>query len=134
MLLEGKEALKNLLENMLIKKQEILIFGAAGRFPKEMENYYFNWSKRRVKNKINLKIIYNSRELAESENTPEETLHVEKRVLPFDKDNPASTMISGNKVAIIVWIGRPIITLIEGKETADLYKKYFETFWKIAKM
>lgn len=133
MLLDGKEALRNVLENMLIKKQEILVFGATGKFSKEMENYYFNWNKRRVKNKINLKIIYNSKDIAKLENSPEETLYVEKKILEFDKENPASTMITSDKVALVIWIDKPIITLIESKEVAQLYKRYFEEMWKIAK-
>jgi len=133
MLFEGKEALKNIFENLLVKNQEILVFGAAGIFPREMEHYYFNWNQRRVKNKVSLKIIYNKRKIADLETSPEETKYVEKRILDFDEQSPASTMISGEKVVLIIWIDKPIITLIESKEVANLYKKYFENSWMLAK-
>jgi sugar-specific transcriptional regulator TrmB len=133
LLLEGKEAFKNIMEEILYQKKEILVFGAAGKFPAEMENYYFNWNKRRVKNKVLLKIIYNRRGQANKENSPEETKYVEKRILKFEEQNPASTIICGNKVAIIIWIDKPVITLVDSLEASKLYRRYFEAFWNIAK-
>jgi sugar-specific transcriptional regulator TrmB len=134
MLLEGQEAMRNVLEDFLSQKIDLLVFGAAGKFPKEMENYYINWSKRRVKNKIPLKIIYNNKKIAEAERLPEETKFAEKRVLDFDSENPASIIISGNKVALIIWLDKPIITLIENKHASELYRRYFEAFWHMAKV
>ncbi|MFZ5955196.1 MAG: TrmB family transcriptional regulator [Nanoarchaeota archaeon] len=133
LLFEGKEALKNIFEDIIIQKRDIFVFGASGKLPNEMENYYFRWNRQRVKNKINLRIIYNQRQIAEKENTVEETKFVEKRYLEFDKDNPSSTMLYADKLAIIIWIDRPLITLIESKEAYELYKNYFEAFWKLAK-
>ena len=46
---------------------------------------------------------------------------------------PVRTMIYGDKVAIVDF-SKPVTTIIiEKKEIADAYKKYFNTLWKIAK-
>lgn len=132
-LLEGKNALKTVFEDILLQKKPVYAYGASGKWPKEMRGYYLLWNKRRVKNKIPLKIIYNKRETAISENLPEETKFVEKRFLDFEKNNPASVVIYSDKIALIIWIENPLITFIESKEVNSLYKKYFDEFWKIAK-
>lgn len=132
-LFEGKKALKSILESALENNKEMLVFGAAGKFPRGMTDYYFNWNKRRAKNKINLKIVYNSKEVGIKESSKEETTYVEKRYLRFDQDNPASVFLYSDKVAIVIWVEEPIINLIESKEAYEMYKRYFETFWKQSK-
>ena len=53
----------------------------------------------------------------------------------FDKDFEPLTQtdIHEDKVAIIVWTETPILFLIEDKEVANSYKKYFEKMWKQSK-
>jgi len=46
---------------------------------------------------------------------------------------PSSTVIYGNKTAIIVW-SHPFLTiLVENKEVSDSYRSYFNLLWNIAK-
>lgn len=57
----------------------------------------------------------------------------EYRLLPDHLFNPNPTHIYGNKVAIILW-GEPMHGIImESKEVADAYRKYFQILWDMAK-
>jgi sugar-specific transcriptional regulator TrmB len=133
LLLEGKKAIRSILEEILELKKPIYVFGAAGKFPQEMENYYFLWNRRRTKNKIPLQIIYNSEELGKKESSFEETEYVSKKYINLDQENPASIMLYDDKVAIVLWVETPVVTLIQSKDAFSMYKKYFDTSWKQAK-
>lgn len=133
LLFEGKNALKSIFEDILQCKEELFVFGASGKFPAEMEPYYSLWNRQRVKNRISLNIIYNNKEIGMQESTKFETKFVNKKYLDFDKNNPTSVMLYSDKIAIIIWIEEPIITLIQSKEANAMYKRYFDTFWKQAK-
>lgn len=57
----------------------------------------------------------------------------EYRLLPNHLFNPNPTHIYGNKVAIILW-GTPMYGIImESKQVADAYRKYFQILWDMAK-
>lgn len=55
------------------------------------------------------------------------------RFLPREFEDPANTLIYGNKLIIIIWIEEPTAFVLESKEAVNVYKKYFEVLWKIAK-
>ena len=56
----------------------------------------------------------------------------EFRFLPKEFEGPTSTVIYGNKIAIIAWHDL-IAFVLESRETNRVYKKYFDALWKIAK-
>lgn len=55
------------------------------------------------------------------------------RFLSKEFFNPTATHIAGNTVCIIVWSSPLIGILIESRDVADAYRKYFNLLWKIAK-
>jgi len=55
------------------------------------------------------------------------------KFIPNEFFNPTATHIAGNLVAIIIWTEPLTGILIESKETADAYIKYFNMLWKSAK-
>jgi len=132
LLFEGKKALKSILVDVINCKKELFVFGAAGKFPREMGPYYFLWNKQRVKNKIKLNIIYNSKETGLQEKTKYEKELVNKRFIDFDRNNPTNVMLYSDKIIIVIWMESPIITMIQSKEAYSMYKKYFDTFWEKA--
>ncbi len=46
--------------------------------------------------------------------------------------NPTATHIAGNTICIIIWSAPIIGIIIENREVADAYRKYFNLLWKIA--
>jgi hypothetical protein len=58
------------------------------------------------------------------------TVHI--KTLPRENMTPAEVDIYGNKMAIILWAKVPQAIVIDNKEIAKSFKKYFEILWKIA--
>lgn len=125
---KGVEGLKTILNDVLKTRQNIVIFGIdeikfKEKFPILIEQYFKREKEAGIKER-----------LLASEDTnfvfdKETTAY---RFIPEEFFNPTPTIVYGNKVIIIVW--EPFTTiLIENKELADSYKKYFEMLWGIAK-
>jgi len=128
----GRKGMKSVFENILKEKKEILTFGGGGYFKRTLESYYDIWHKKRVKEKIKLKLLLNEKFIDQKEELLKIPL-LEVRFLSKEFDNPAPAMIYGDEVAITVWSETPIVTLIRSKEVANSYKSYFNLLWKMAK-
>jgi hypothetical protein len=60
--------------------------------------------------------------------------YTKSKYLPKEFNQPVSTSICGNLVALTVYEGKNITTLvIENKSIAVAYRKYFEFLWKLGK-
>jgi len=128
----GKKGLKSIFEDQLKQKGEILVLGGGGNFKRAFEFYYDQWHKKRIKEKIKLKLLWNEK----LRNKKKEILRIpllEVKFLPKEFDNPAPAIIYNDKVAITIWSEIPIATLIRSKEVANSYRSYFKLLWGIAK-
>jgi len=127
---KGKEGLKNVFEDQLETKKEILIIGASP-LAYDIIQFYFKWfDKSRVKHKIKTKIIFNK---INDKKIPKIPLS-EIKYLPEKYSSPLAVNIYGNKVALILWSEQnPFAIVINQKEIAEGYRKYFELMWKSAK-
>jgi len=125
---KGKDGLKTVFEDQILgnKKGEVLILGAS-HSAFEILPFYFKWyDKDRVKKRINVRMIA-------SENLGRKIPLSEIRYISKKYANPLAINIYKNKVAIILWKKEPIAIVINEKEVADSYRKYFELMWKIAR-
>lgn len=125
---KGKNGLKTVMEDEINEGKEILIIGASP-LAYEILQFYFKWfDKRRVENKIKMKIIFNRSE--RKLNVP----YSEIRFLPQKYSSPLAVNIYGDKVALVLWSKRdPFAVVIKNKEMTDGYRKYFEMMWKASK-
>ena len=127
----GKEGIKSILEDVLKTKKDFVAFGAEGKFKDIFKWYFDNWQLRRTKAKIKHKIIYNS--ILKGKRPTKEQKLVEARFLPAGYEFPATTMVYGNKTAIIIWDINPIGFVLESNQVTKSFINYFELLWKIAK-
>jgi len=127
----GKEGIKSVLENILRTKKDFMGFGAEGKFKDIFKWYFDNWQKRRVKLGLKYKLIYNSK--LKGKRPVKEQKLVEVRFLPKKYEFPATTIIYGNNIAIIVWNEDPIVFVLESKKAVKSFLSYFEILWKIDK-
>ncbi|HJX51118.1 hypothetical protein A3K73_04785 [Candidatus Pacearchaeota archaeon RBG_13_36_9] len=126
---KGKEGLKTMLNDIIRTKRDYLVFGEEGRFQEVLPIDVHQFLMQLVKNKIHEKVLVREDwrgKVIKSKNS-------EFRYLPKKMLSPSTTVIYGNKVAIIVWTPPFHAILIENKEVAESYKVYFEALWKIAK-
>ncbi|MCK5022962.1 MAG: hypothetical protein KAS04_02205 [Candidatus Aenigmarchaeota archaeon] len=126
---EGAKGVKNVLEDVLktLKKgDEYLIFGAGNPIPLE-DHLSNNFEPRRIRKGIQMKIIF-------SEGTGliehyKKIKLTKVKVLPESYVTPSEVEIFGDKTAIILWGEKPMAFVIENKEVADSFRKYFNLLW-----
>ncbi len=125
----GKNGLKTVFEDQLQVGKEVLVLGASIHAEEHL-SYYLHWyTKRRVKQRMKLRLIYNTRIKGHAKKIPMASV----KYLPIAYENYTATNIYGDRVAIIFWGATPFVILIKNKEIAAGYKAYFEHLWKIAK-
>ncbi len=127
----GKQGIKNIFDDQIKERKEILIFGATLQAADIMKYYFPHYDKQRKQKAINVKIIFD--ESARGSPYLENIPLCEIRYLPRNYATPAATNIYGGKVAIILWSESPIGILIKEEGIALSYRKYFELMWGIAK-
>lgn len=122
---KGKAGLKMVFESQL-DYPEILIWGATREAYNSMP-YYFKWfNERRKQKKVKIKVIT-------SDKTIKPKILAETKYLAEKYSQPMVINVYGDNVAMILWGKNPFALVIEQKEFAIGYKKYFELLWKIAK-
>ena len=131
-IIDGAKGWKNLLDSFLDLGQERVVFGVP-KDALEMEAFFKEYHKERAKRKISLRHIFNY-EAKNRIRVTNKLPYTESKYFPKEFDQPVSTSICGDIVAITVYEGYNIQTLvIENKMVANAYKKYFELLWKLAK-
>jgi sugar-specific transcriptional regulator TrmB len=124
----GRKGLKTVAEDVLRTGTEMLVFGAEGRFMEMFRTYSRNWHRRRANARVHMKIIYS--EHLRAEKSRENLEFADMRFNSRLYDTPATTWIYGDKVAVIVWSGNVITTLIRSPEVAHSYMQFFREMWR----
>jgi sugar-specific transcriptional regulator TrmB len=127
----GKEGIKSILEDILNGGKDFVGFGAEGKFKDIYKWYFTNWQKRRVQQKIKYRILYNIK-LRGKRPTKEQKL-VQVKFFPEKYEFPATTIVYGDKVAILLWDKNPFGFVLESKKIAKSFLNYFDVLWTTAK-
>ena len=125
---QGKEGMKTVLKDIIKHKKDYLVFGEEGRFQQTLPIYSKQFMKKLEESNIKEKVL-----VKEGQKNIVKSKNSEFRYISKEFMYPWSTVIYGNKTAIIVW-SHPFLTiLVENKEVADSYRSYFDLLWNIAK-
>jgi sugar-specific transcriptional regulator TrmB len=126
----GRYGLKVVFEDQIKEGKPIMIYGAS-QLAYKIFRLYFKWyGARRKKYKIHVKAIFSSSLRDRIKSMP----FTEIRFLPEKYIGPVAMNIYGDKVSMILWsTEEPFALLIENKDMAESYKKFFELAWKRAK-
>ena len=132
---EGQKGLKIIHEDILkdLKQgEEFFVLGAPKEANEQVEPYFLDFHKRRVKEKIKLKIIYKG-DVQEYAKTREQMRFTEVKYLPKNLNSPMWITIYKNKSILFV-VGDILLGIVIENETISKnFKEYFELLWKIAK-
>lgn len=118
--------------NQTLHKGDFLVFGSPKESVEIMgETFWRNYDIKRKEKRISAKLIFNSSLRWWGETIKNKYTDVRY----FDKDfEPLTeTNIQGDEVGIIVWTEEPILFLIQDKNVAESYRKFFEGMWKVSK-
>ena len=134
-ILEGKEGIKTILNDILKVKKEWDAFGAPGKGPEILGAWVEAFEKERSKSGIILKAIFmkteegikRGRDLKKLKNT-------NIKYMPVTYWSPASNYVYGDRIVIIFWYKEfPFAVRIIDKNLAESYRNHFKALWKIAK-
>lgn len=131
----GIEGVKNVLTQIIDEKpKEVFVYGTSGASRKIFPEFIKKWHEKRVKYRIKFKVIY-----TDSEDTKDRLKKLEKdpyyhvRLMPGGYESPVATFVYNNKVMLIAIVKNGFATVIEHDEITKIYRKQFDTLWKISK-
>jgi sugar-specific transcriptional regulator TrmB len=123
----GNEGLKTIMNDIIETGKDFLGYGGELTFGERLPVYTRIWAEKRRKKNIKAKLIGSV-----GTEAPVWKLNECKEVSK-DYFSPASTLIYGNKIAIILEEEPLVIILIESEKLARGYKAYFNLLWSKAK-
>lgn len=127
---KGKEGLKAIHYEMLKESKDILVLGAKGFIFSDLPYFIENFEKQRVKRDIKIRCLWDDKE---AKKRAEKQRLVSGKLLPQGYASNCVINIFGKKVAIVLWKERyPSGFLIDNKDVADAYRKWFELLWKLS--
>jgi len=127
----GPEGLKTVYEDILRTGKDYVGYGPAEQMEEVLKYYIPNYVKRRVKQKISIKLIYpeNLRGSPFSKATLGKI-----KYMPDEYTSHTSLRVYGHKVAIILFSeDTPVAIVINNEKISDSYRKYFNFLWKHAR-
>ena len=127
----GYDGIKTIWDDTLNYKEALMI-GSGGFGYDRMPRYWIVFNRKRLK----LGVRWKQLAIENLRNSPQvkEKL-IETKFLPKELTGPPNVIwIYGNKVTNILWLETPIAFVINDKEIAESYRKYFHFLWnKVAK-
>jgi len=131
---DGIRTLYNeILEILKEEKQDFIAFtlGQEEYNHKESEYFFQEYDNKRRTAGIKVKLIGHDSQRKFLKLMTKEDKNIELRFLPYQ--TPTGVIIFGNNVATLIWEKVPTAFVIQSKQTASSYKKFFYDMWKIAK-
>ena len=130
---QGHFALREAIHALLEMGKPINVYGIPDRAAEEIGPMLKEFHAERIKKGILMRHIYNSNAVKRIEYL-NKMKHTEARVLSKKYDSDATTIISGNKVIIVLWEDNINIIEINDEKLASPYENYFDILWKRAKV
>ncbi|MFH1506694.1 MAG: helix-turn-helix domain-containing protein [archaeon] len=132
---EGMEGIRNVREIALQKMSvgdTIYYFGNPTSGHSHVLGYWDDWNKRRIKRKIEAKIIYNQDARKYGERRKKQH-YTKVRYLPKRGKTHAWIEIYGDTVAIAMKHKTPMSIVINNKFVAESFRTYFDILWSVSK-
>jgi len=131
---EGMRTLYNQIIEILHENREDFIgftLGEEEYSHKESEYFFDEYDTKRRALKIKTKLIGNIKQKTFMKKVSKSDKNISIRYV--DYNTPTGLIIFGNSIAIINWQKTPMAFVIQSKQTADAYKRFFQDMWSSAK-
>jgi len=130
-ILEGKEGIKTILNDVLKIKQQWSAFDVPGKGPEILGPAVHAFEKERQKEKIMLNVICVKTEDGIKRGKEFSQMKFTKvRYAPRPYESPASNWVYGDRIAILFWYTEfPFAVRIIDKSLAESYKNHFKILW-----
>lgn len=134
-ILEGKEGIRTVLNDLLRVKKEWLAFNVPGKGPEIIGPNVHAFQKERQKLGIKLKVICVKTKAGVKRGKEFSKMRFTKvRYMPESYESPASNWVYGDRIVLIFWYPEfPFAVRIIDRKLADSYKNHFKFIWKSAR-
>lgn len=130
---KGMETVYVNLLDLAKRGDDVYIIGAGtGENERKLELFYTKHGRTAFNKNLNVKVIFNEGSRKYISNIEKNIKKAYNKKFLFEY-TPTEVLIFKERIAIIIRRDEPLVILIQDKETADSFKKYFEELWKIAK-
>jgi len=134
---EGKEAIKNIIEDTLkdpVKIKETLSIVGGKDFEEIIGNTFLKgYIKRRIQKGIKNRTLKKATVLKDFPPEKNKAELREVRCLPPQVDTKTTVIVYGNNLAVISSQEENLGFIVESQELAHFFKIFFETFWEMSK-
>ncbi len=133
---EGTEGMKTMMNDILNSNvKEFLAYGSSRSSYEIIPAFMDEWHKKRVKQKLVMKIIYNNTKQARKKvkNIKSSLKLTIYKFMPIELESPTATVIYNDKVVLQSWTKEPFSVVIKSKEMAENQRNYFDEMWKLAR-
>ena len=128
----GIRAIREELMQIFKPKNTLLVLGAPKIANEKWEAWFLDFHKKRIKNKINMNIIYNAN--AKSYGKIRKNMRYTKvKYLPHKLISPNWIDIFPEAVLFVMVLKNPIAFVVRDKELANSFRAYFDIMWKNSK-
>jgi len=125
---QGIKGIKELLLELLeAGGKEHHTFGSSVKSLILGESWWLSYHKKRAEKGIKAKLIFN--ESLKSWTIENEYPLTKYKFTKMGFEPLTETIIRNDKIGVIIWTDKPIGILIQNKEAADSYDKYFQMMW-----
>ena len=124
----GKQGIISVYKDILNYK-EYFNLGAGIPILEVLGDFFYQFQKIKKERRIKSRILL-SENMRKSKILND--IYGKYKFLPKSFEGPVNTLIYGDKIAIILW-PELIVFMLSSKETNKVYRRYFDTIWKIAK-
>ena len=114
---------------MLKEGKEVYVLGAKGMIFKELPYFIPNFERERIKKKIKFILIYDKKEVKDFEKDIVKRKLFEGKSFPHGFESKSVVNIFGDKVVIVLWKEYPSAFMINNKEIADSFRKWFKLIY-----
>jgi DNA-binding MarR family transcriptional regulator len=126
--LQGIKAIREELMSTLKAGDTLLVLGAPKIANVKWEGWFLEFHKKRIANKVHMKIIYNADAL-EYGKIREKMRLTEVRYLPNNLVSPNWMDIYPGAVLFIMVLKTPIAFVVRDRELANSFRVYFDIMW-----
>jgi sugar-specific transcriptional regulator TrmB len=130
----GREGIMRAYYMMLDQNKMIYGWGGSGVTRKYLEHRHEMWNKERLRRKIKGKNLYFEFTRKKKSELAWDDPSMEIKYLPDEFRTPALVDIAGDLVVNLIPVENELAAIvIENKELAETYRRFFEFMWKFAK-
>ena len=128
--MKGIETIFSIILNSLSKNDEYSVFGARTGATEAQRIFLLKYHEKRIEKEIKLKILF-SKDVKNITQPYKKMKFTKVKYMNSQLMSPTQTMIVKNKTIIILWKENPMGIVIENKEIASSYEKYFWFLWRV---